>query len=795
MRANRNTTRIIEVLDLLNNEQRPSTISSYITYIISSLKKASLSEIIEFTQIEFELGLEASEVSEAAILLVRDGQLVLIGEKYSLTESAKANMAARVDASNEQEGKLKENFYKNLTLLSDIDLTPNELNRVFNEFKGYIHENFFYYGKAAIAMLGSNSGEANSLTTKQVFKLYSDKLPSKLRKFFYAYIENLAANSTILELEYYESLADRAEQFFALGLSKELAQELASSHKIDWTVFVDTNFLLSVLKIRANTMNPAVDSLLRIIEENKDYFTIKLSYLKTTYKELIQFKPVLNKIVLNQRLTNNQIKSALQSDELDVFTEAYYQKQLVHGQATQHPSAILDQAINILNSKSIIIYNSEVKGINLESSEFIDSISDYSKYHSLMNEARLEKNVDNELVYKNVYQLEHDVYLREAILTFRDKNEVGVTTHFQDCKVFGLTLDMGLIAYDKHAGRRKNGNELFTPCFFTPAYLLKKLYKLLPVQTEDYRKSFLSSIASPVFSGSEARSEVSQTALAIFHALGIDDMTFMTKSLTSKIFLDEIKNIGGDVERTTSFIESELSRELKLKQQEESRLAKELELKQESLKEANEARNSALRDNSNLTDKHFLLEERVETLNKGLKATKKAQGKQLQAIIRANSTALPLLPFSNEQDKLEIERLKSSLREKEEAEKALLKQNADAEAKAAKDKRDTDREEYIRIIVEKWKRKSVYNLLIPLLILFICVSYLLYLNSWSVTGLILRVTDLNKNPTLAFILSSVLTLFVFLYNAFVVKIYYDRHFNNSNIKAFKEMQSYPAHLK
>ena len=412
----------------------------------------------------------------------------------------------------------------------------------------------------------------------------------------------------------------------------------------------------------------------------------------------------------------------------------------------------MDQAINILNSKSIIYYNGEIKGIDSESDEFKDSISDYSKYHSQMNEARLEKSITSELIYKNIYQLEHDVYLREAILSFRDKNDAGTTTHFQDCKVFGLTLDIGLIAYDKHAGRRANGNELFTPCFFTPSYLLKKLYKLLPVQTEDYRKSFLSSIASPVFSGSDARSEVSQTALAIFHALGIDDMEFMTKSLTSKIFLDEIKNIGGDIEKTTHFVESELSRELKLKQEEEVRLAKELEAKHEALEQAHEARNSALQVNSTLTDKQSLLEERVNTLNKGLKDTKKAQGKQLQAFLRANSNTPPLLPFSNEQDLLEIERLKNSLKEKEKVEALLLQQRVDAEAKAEKAKKDSDREEYIRLTVDKWKRQSVYNLLIPLSLLLICLGYLLYLNNWSIVSLAARIKSLNDNPTLAFLI-------------------------------------------
>lgn len=345
MKVTRNTERIIEVLDLLNNEQRPSTINSYIIYVISSSREASLKDIIELTQVEFDINLEISEVSDAVNQLMKDGQLVLLGEKYKLTEAANEAHAKRVAASEQQEEQLRERFYEKASSLSEIKLTDEELQKIFKEFKGYIHENFFYYGKSAIAILGKDSSENASLTTQQLFRLSSDKLPTKLKKVFYRYIENLTENSSELELAYYESLADRAEQFFALGLSKELAQELASFQEIDWKVFVDTNFLLSALKIRENTMNPAVDSLLKIIEENKEYFKIKLTYLRSTYKELTQFRPVLNGLVHSQKLTDNQIKAALQSGNLDSFTEAYYRLQLAHPQGAQHPQSYLTKRL------------------------------------------------------------------------------------------------------------------------------------------------------------------------------------------------------------------------------------------------------------------------------------------------------------------------------------------------------------------------------------------------------------------------------------------------------------------
>jgi hypothetical protein len=632
------------------------------------------------------------------------------------------------------------------------------------------------------------------LTTQQLFKLSSDKLPPKLKKVFYAYIENLTENSSALELEYYESLADRAEHFFALGLSKELAQELASFQEIDWKVFVDTNFLLSALKIRENTMNPAVDSLMRIIDDNKEYFKIKLTYLRSTYKELMQFKPVLNGRVLAQKLTENQIKAALQSGNLDTFTEAYYKLQLAHPQGAQHPSVILDQAALILRSKKIEIHNGNIKGVDPESESFTDLISDYSKYYALMNEARIEKQQLGEVRYKDTPQIEHDVELRESILCERNKN--GVTaTHFQDCKIFGLTLDFGLIAYDKYAGRRDNGNELFIPAFFTPTYLLKKLYKLLPVQSDDYRKAFLSSIASPVFSGSQAKSEVSQSALAVFNAIGIDDLSFMTKSLTSSIFLDEIKKIGGDVEKATVFIESQISKELKQKGQKEARLAKELKDKQDILTKTASEYNSTLQDNSALNDKKTLLEQQVEALTKGLKATKKAQDRLQAMLVKAASSPQQQIPFGNEQDKLEIERLKEIVRQKEETEARLAQQKLDEQRKIEKEQKDADKEAFVLNAVKKWQWDSVKHLLIALAVLIILALYSLSRYDWNYTALIAAMRGINKNPDLAFTIPPFLTLILFIFNLFLVQKFYSRHYNHSNIKAFRELLPIPKHLK
>lgn len=779
MSTSTNTERIIQVLDIINNEQRPLTVQSYILFIVNSLGVASVDEILEFTQVEFDIILTKSEISEEADILKNEGQLVLVGEKYNLTDLAKEEFAKRIELSGQKDKKIKENFYKNINYLSEEDLGEDDKNILFDAFRGYIHENFFFYGKAATGLLNASTGKPLTSSAQQLYKNYTSNLPKKLQSIFESYIDELSSFSTSVELDYFEELADRAEQFFALGLSKEMAQELATMQPIDWTILVDTNFLYSVLRIHANNENPAVDSLLKIIDENKELFSIRISYLKETYKELIGQKSLLDSVVAKQILTPNQIKAAFRTNTIDGYTKSYYENQLVHGVATQHPTTILDKAITILKSKQIEIFNGKIKGVDTQSEMFMDSVSEYNKFQRFVNDARIGKGL--EMKHKGLPQIDHDIYLRESILALRDKKEAADEVHFQDCKVFGLTLDNTLVNFDKYVSYRTQSKEQFVPCFFTPSYFLKKLYKLLPVQSDNYRKAFLSSIASPVFSSSDnQKSAISQNALAVFHALGIDDLQFIIKNLTNKIFLAEIKNNEETPEKIALFVENELSKELKAADKQKKSLTKALEEKQTSIDEINNAFVSTVKEKSELADKKVMLEQELTTLAQGLKATRREQEK-FQSIISSLSTGNQIeLPFGNEHDRLEIERLR-----------AEIKSRDDATAKDEKRKKENGKNEFLRLSVIKWQRKSVYSLLYSIAALILVFALVMGIHHWKFTELVKHIQKIQTDSTLAFLLTSIVAISVAIFNLFLLQVIFQRYHINQNIKAYRDTLDIP----
>lgn len=78
--------------------------------------------------------------------------------------------------------------------------------------------------------------------------------------------------------------------------------------------------------------------------------------------------------------------------------------------------------------------------------------------------------------------------------------------------------------------------------------------------------------------------------------------------------------------------------------------------------------------------------------------------------------------------------------------------------------------------------------MISVAVLLLILIIALYINQWKIdsTGLYL------KNN---FVMTILLSIILFVINYFTAKICYDRHFNHSNIKSFKENIKLPEKLK
>ncbi|RYU80274.1 hypothetical protein [Hymenobacter persicinus] len=669
-----NTERIIHILHLINTDQRSTTIQNYIEYLLYINEQGSTtSELIDYTEIQFGISITEDELSTELNNLKQDGKIKSSKGKHSLNTVSREDVETRIKQSSSEEDFLKDNFIKNLSLFSeDYIINEQEIAILFTSYKNYIFECFYNYGKNAIRLFNYENPESANRKTKvnssQILYNIKSKLPSnnKIKDIFTLYIQNIPNISTTRELDYYRTIAERAEAFFALGLSKELAEELHSIQPIKWKIFVDTNFLYSALKVHSDPENPAVDSLLEIIETNKDLFDITLTYLPDTHKEFRKVKNDLLRTVRSQILTNNQIRAALNSNRIDDFTRAYYENQLKYGNDTQHPSNIIEQSINILRSKNIELYNSKIQQIDRNASDYLDSISAYHTYQNIRNQAKRDKG--QEAKEKFIDNIEHDVYLREVILYFRYKEYDGVYTHLQECNVFGLTLDKSLIGFDNFLAYKNKSKELYIPTFFNPSYLLNKLIKLLPVQSDDYKKSFLSAVTTPSISTDNTeKSLLTQSVISKFIALGINDLKFMAKCLTSDIFLSNIRKLGDDDEKLTTFIESEASRHLSARDKLINQKTKELKIVVQNLEEKEGDLSITKQENDKLVEKYENLTTHIKDLKHGNTVFQK-KIKEIQEIKESHKNEVDQqipIAFSKPEDIIEKEILKQKILELE----------------------------------------------------------------------------------------------------------------------------------
>ena len=412
-----------------------------------------------------------------------------------------------------------------------------------------------------------------------------------------------------------------------------------------------------------------------------------------------------------------------------------------------------------LKAIGIELYNRELFE-GEETEDFKDRISAYNTYQQIRNEARAERGLDYK-VPKSIDKVAHDITLREMILLLRQNDAFEMPINVSECKVYGLTIDKVLMDFDKHELNRPSNKVLnFIPTFFFPSYLLKRMYRYLPVQSEDYKKSFLASISSPLPTSNGKDSRTAQKALAYFHALGVDDTDFIINSLTSDLFIQNINQFDENSAGAEEFIVSEINQAI----QDKSKEIDKSKQKISSIEKTNEvfAENEGLKlDKSTLEQNVGAFSTAIEKLNSQLKKVRKAQ-----------QAALPIqaaLPFSDEKDykikelEKQIEQL-NSVNKRNEEDKELARNRREKEFRHEK--------------TIKWQNEPLnkFYILVTLFIFGITCAVLLVLSkfSWNIHDTSVGIETLFKNEIITWIGGGLVTLVAFVGGGIFMKEHLSR---------------------
>lgn len=416
----------------------------------------------------------------------------------------------------------------------------------------------------------------------------------------------------ILLLQYFDFSNDFVKKYIlhqlnayffieATNLNQKTVEQVyaLSKSQSNLKIFVDTNFLLTLLDLHDNPSNNAGFALLELIEEIKNKVAIKFYVLPKTVEEfqnlIKKFKDHLKKL----KPTLNQAIAAEGTEEFTGIVKKYFQK-------CHEKNVILDLDDYFdpyLNNFSVSIRK---KGIEIQQDNMdkyttdqrvVDDLleqADYryerfaksGKFYGLTEE---EKQIKKDIIYD---KFNHDCQIWYYV---KDKRPAYIDST-KDVSSWILTLDYSFLEYDKFK-QNNDTNTKISICLH-PNEFISMLQFWVP-RTEKFENAILGSFRLPFFF-KEVDSDSEKISMDILRAMTQyeDNEQFsselVTEILTNKALRQKIKP-NNSVEQNAELLKEEIF--------------KSYELKKEQLKLETEKKNE-------LSDKITSFESVVQSLSK-----------------------------------------------------------------------------------------------------------------------------------------------------------------------------------
>lgn len=696
MKNLKNHIKVLSTLSIASSDTREDTLTSIIIRTLYVNDEIAEKELQEKIKDEFDFQPYDSELFPLIEKLVEDGKLTREKGMLRLTEEEVKKLLSLETTLSDEDNARFLNFKSFLVDKLELDISIQKIKRLWAVFLEYLYDSFYEYGHDALKTLhphidnGSENGPYKDVLQKAILSLKS-KTPDLIPIFKQA-VERFPDYASDKDLEFLNDLAQKTLSFTSLGLQPELAKETIDHDIVDWVLYLDTNVLYSILGLHVHPENQACIALINLIKDNTDYIKIQVRYSELTEKELRAKKGDFD--LFDDKMSDSSIKAMLKTDDLDGFSRKFYSDLLENRDATIHPSKVIELSKRTLITDKIDIGRNQ-KRLESIGEDYIQSrMDDYIQFIQKKNEVRLEFSEVNKVPYNEIYrsdrQIRHDVSLREIILSSRGGViKPGEELSLNSVRFFGVTLDGVLISYDSSKIKNYQDENSF-PVFFKPSYLLNRLTKVLPMKTGDYKKAFIKAITTRGFHRNTRKSEDILKIVNYLKSKGINDEKVVYNIISEDIFLsrfrEQSEKEGFD---QGEFIESELNREFKQKQEE-------LEVTMNKLKESENKADEITQKNQNLGIRKSILEEELKQYKSALQKVSKEvkQLKQDQQKKTANQTSINY-EAADERDK--NKKLKS-----------FLVRNTENEIAEFKSKE-----------LKKWQRKLWWNLfwVIPLITL------------------------------------------------------------------------------
>jgi hypothetical protein len=528
----------VSILNLSNTGSRQNSVGSLVESILYSYNEMlTVEQTAEVARDVFGLGLSKQEVEGVLPELVEKNKVSLRGNKFLLTEEC----YQKIKHKEEEHTKLQNSrFYQYKTIVKAISagIDDKGINFLWDLLNEYISDSFYDYSILASNNIPANKSEVeyavsdNSLSSV-LAKISDASLQHVFRQSIVHYVNEVEGEG----LKYLENMGTKTLAFSSLGLPVCGIDAINTKEQVDIVLIVDSGCLLAILGLEETPETQAVKGLINLIQ--KFGFKVSVRYLPLTLMALREKKSYFDKLIPCVQHDPKLVSAMLEATKLDSFSKAWYERFLKNNNEL-HPSLLIDNAEQILSENNRIEkYNYRFESVFNE--DVIQSgITRYGNYLKRFDKLTNSRQTAIE------EKLQHDIFMLNAVEHLR--NETTGT----DVQYIGLTTDRLLAGFDKYTGQTGFAR------FFLPSALLNKLYNLLPVTDDSYRKLFVKSVISFTANENTERSKDIQEFVSYYSGLGLKDEKLLLSFITDEDFLKDFHDKNENERR--KFVEWEINK-------------------------------------------------------------------------------------------------------------------------------------------------------------------------------------------------------------------------------------------
>jgi len=482
-------------------------------------KSLTSQDIIDYYQKQFRVTLEPARVKKHLDLLCSSNMLIRVpDERYKISETALKEFEKRLKEAEEVESKSKNKFFEILSKCCpslDAESTWQKVN------KELVIPIIQIMGARTYELL---AGVELDLDRDMTFHGYIEKYPPEIRKSLQTAITTFLDPKDATVRAY---ILNHLNSFFFLeagNLKEDTLKTISrlSSLKPTFLIFVDTNFLFSILELHENPSNEAALLLQELIRQLSDKVTAKLYVLPITVSEakrvFIAYSQQMNQVRLTTSLAEASLDMGLKGIVQKYFEEI--RKKNIAVSADLYFGPYIKDLISILKTKNVELFNEKTEKYKTDR-RVIDDIlmqMEFEKKH----QGRGAKSYE---------QWEHDMVLWHFV---HDKRPSPLESPL-DTKYWIATVDFRFLGFDSY--KKSTLQEPFQTCLH-PSTLVQMLQFWVP-RTAQFEEAMLSSLRLP-FLIQEFDPNSERVTIRIIEALGrYENIGDLSKETIAAILMND----------------------------------------------------------------------------------------------------------------------------------------------------------------------------------------------------------------------------------------------------------------